>query len=454
MSSEAVFATPVDEPVRRRWWTVPLMLVGSLVVCVVAVWWYLQRSELRQRYRAIRAAGQPVTLEELDAYYALPAGVEDITELWVDALSRSSKTVRLPEAAKLPLIGDGPAIPAWGEEWAEKDQVATFLDNHSETLTAIHQAAAADGGVRYPHDLRDGVETLLPHVQNLRSSLRLLTLEAHIRARNADAAGAIESLRGQFAVGRTLDGDPLLVSFLVRLAVDGGAVDNASQLLPGIEPTREQLLAIQDDLRRTDYHAELENALIGERVFGLSFFGNSNLTGLGAIQTKLLDISATGSKVKFIDMMGEAMATSRRPWQEGMFNEPWLANWNPNSMNPIDQMYSVLIPELDRCFLAGGRQEASRLSLDAAIAAELYRRDHGKLPESLEDLVPDYLAAVPKDPFNGELLRYVVNENDFVIYGLGEDLNDDSGSVEEQPSGYPLDVGVRWIMIEPLNENP
>lgn len=453
MSSEAVFTTPVDQPVRRRWWTVPLMLVGALVVCVVAVWWYLQRSELRQRYRAIRAAGQPVTLEELDANYALPAGVEDITELWVDALSRSSKTVRLP-GAKLPLIGDGPAIPAWGEDWAEKDQVATFLGNHSETLTAIHRAAAADGGVRYPHDFRDGVETLLPHVQNLRSSSRLLTLEAHIRARNADTAGTIESLRAQFAAGQTLDGDPTLVSFLVRLAVDGGALDNASQLLPGIEPTREQLLAIQGDLRRTDYHAELENALIGERTFGLNYFGNSDVTGFGVIKTTLFDLSAAGSKVKFIDIMGEAMATSRRPWQEGMFDEPWLANWNPNSMNPTDRMYTLLIPALDQCFLAGGRQEAKLLSLDAAIAAELYRRDHGKLPESLEDLVPDYLAAVPKDPFNGEPLRYVVNENDFVIYGLGEDLNDDSGSVEEQPSGYPLDVGVRWIMPESLNENP
>lgn len=454
MSSEAVFTTPVDQPVRRRWWTVPLLLVGFLLLCVVAVWWYLQRSELRQRYRAIRAAGQPVTFEELNAYYALPAGVEDITALWVDALSRSSNIVDLPEAAKLPLIGDGPAIPAWGKDWAEKDQVATFLDNHSETLIAIHQAAAADGGVRYPHDLRDGVETLLPHVQNLRSSSRLLTLEADLRARNRDTDGTVESLRGQFAVGRTLDGDPILVSFLVRLAVDGGAVDNASQLLPEIEPTREQLLAIQEDLRRTDYHAELENALIGERVFGLNFFGNSNLTGLGAIQTKLLDISATESKVKYIDMMNEAMATSRRPWLVGMFNEPWLANWNPNSMNPTDQMYSVLIPQLDQCFLAAGRQEAKLLSLDAAIAAELYRRDHGELPKSLEDLVPDYLAAVPTDPFNGEPVRYVVNENDFVIYGLGEDLNDDLGAIEEPPSGYPLDAGVRWITAEPVSENP
>ncbi len=454
MSVEAAVATRAEQPVRRRKWVVRSVSVILLAFFVVAVWWFSHRSKLQQRYSAIRAAGHPVTLEELNEYYSLPAGAEDDTELWIDALSLSEKAVTVPRAANLPVVGNGPDIPSWGKGWAEKDQVAAFLSNHAEAITAIHTAAHAGGGVRLPQDFRDGIAPLLTNLGKLRSGFRLLTLEFHLRARNGDTAGAIESLDTLFAVGRTLDSHPLLVSFMTRTAIDGIAIGHASQLLPVIEPSREELLAIQDALQRIDYHAELENALIGERSFGMNSFGGPNVSGLGGIPERFIDFVATRSKVKYIDVMNQALSASSQPWQVGIFNEPWLANWDPNSTNSFDRMVSILFPSLDSCFLAGGRQEARRLSLEAAIAAELYRRDYGNLPETLDNLVPDYLPAVPTDPFNGEPLRYVVNPRDFVIYALGEDLNDDLGSVEEQPDGYPLDVGVRWIVSEASSENP
>lgn len=42
----------------------------------------------------------------------------------------------------------------------------------------------------------------------------------------------------------------------------------------------------------------------------------------------------------------------------------------------------------------------------AGIAVELYRRRHGAWPESLEQLVPEFLDAVPVDPFTGKALEY------------------------------------------------
>lgn len=455
MSVEGAVATRPDQPVRRRRWVVRSVSVILLAFFVVAVWWFFHRSKLQQRYSAIRAAGHPVTLEELNEYYSLPAGAEDDTELWIDALSLSEKAVTVPGAANLPVVGNGPDIPSWGKGWAEKDQVAAFLSKHAEALTAIHTAATAGGGVRFPQDFRDGIAPLLTNLGKLRSGFRLLTLEFHLRARNGDTAEAIESLDALLAVGRTLDGHPLLVSFMTRTAIDGIAIGHASQLLPVIEPSREELLAIQDALRRIDYHAELENALIGERSFGMNSFGGPNAAGLNLILTRLIDFVATaGSKVKYIDVMNEAVATCSKPWQVGIFDKLWLASWDPKSGIPYDILVSSLFPTLDQCFPAAGRNEARQLSLDAAIAAELYRRDRGKLPATLDELVPDYLPAVPTDPFNGEPLRYVVNPSGFVIYALGEELNDDLGSVEEQPDGYPLDVGVRWIVSEASSENP
>jgi len=49
---------------------------------------------------------------------------------------------------------------------------------------------------------------------------------------------------------------------------------------------------------------------------------------------------------------------------------------------------------------------ANRRILQAFLAARRYELDHGALPDTLEALVPDYLDAVPIDPYTGEPLVY------------------------------------------------
>jgi len=70
----------------------------------------------------------------------------------------------------------------------------------------------------------------------------------------------------------------------------------------------------------------------------------------------------------------------------------------------------------------------------ALIAVRLYWLDHGKLPATLDDLVPTYLKSVPLDAFDGKPLRYSpVNK---VIYSVGRDLTDRGGdSAEGNPDG-------------------
>jgi len=61
------------------------------------------------------------------------------------------------------------------------------------------------------------------------------------------------------------------------------------------------------------------------------------------------------------------------------------------------------------------------------IAVQRYRLATGNLPDTLADLVPTYLDAVPEDPFDGRTLRYEKLETGFVVYSVGEDLSDDGG---------------------------
>jgi len=63
----------------------------------------------------------------------------------------------------------------------------------------------------------------------------------------------------------------------------------------------------------------------------------------------------------------------------------------------------------------------------ASLAVERYRLANGALPDSLGDLVPKFLDAVPIDPFDGQPLRYRKLTKGYVVYSVGEDGKDDGG---------------------------
>jgi hypothetical protein len=79
-------------------------------------------------------------------------------------------------------------------------------------------------------------------------------------------------------------------------------------------------------------------------------------------------------------------------------------------------------------FEAFGRLRTARV----ALAIQRYRLATDKFPDKLGDLVPKYLESVPKDPFDGNELRYRKLDPGYVVHSIGEDLSDDGG--RERPS--------------------
>ncbi len=74
-----------------------------------------------------------------------------------------------------------------------------------------------------------------------------------------------------------------------------------------------------------------------------------------------------------------------------------------------------------------GRQTYIHLAL-IACALERYRLAHSALPESLDELSPQYLTRLPTDVINGQPLKYRRTKDDqFVLYSIGWDERDNSG---------------------------
>ncbi len=72
-----------------------------------------------------------------------------------------------------------------------------------------------------------------------------------------------------------------------------------------------------------------------------------------------------------------------------------------------------------------------------SVALRLYRVEHGSYPETLTALVPDYLEVLPTDPFSGQSFLYSRVGDDFRLYGVGYDKDDDEGA-----------KGLRWIVFD------
>lgn len=85
------------------------------------------------------------------------------------------------------------------------------------------------------------------------------------------------------------------------------------------------------------------------------------------------------------------------------------------------------------------------------LALAIYRFDVGRFPETLAELVPDYLDAVPTDPFNpgppgspenfDQPLTYRPQDGGYLLYSFSRDLEDDGGLDDLSEGDLVLRVG-------------
>lgn len=101
----------------------------------------------------------------------------------------------------------------------------------------------------------------------------------------------------------------------------------------------------------------------------------------------------------------------------------FLLALEPNKQGRI--LGEIFLPERDPMNLCFARKCDLQSYLDGlrlVVACRLYDMRHGRLPETLDRLVPELLAEVPRDPFDGAPFRYA--RQDGVVYSVGEDLKD------------------------------
>ena len=424
-------------PMRRRKLKVSHILIVLLLiaVCVFVVFRLSVRAKLRSRIDAIRTAGYPVTLVELNEWYTIPEGTENAADTLIEAFLNYYEWNRT-ELDSLPIIGRA-ELPARKEPLAEETKalVAQYIADNQQAIELLYEAAAIKH-CRYPVDLSLGLETQMPYLRDIKGGAQLLSLDAVLHAENNKPQLAAHSITSIFGIANSLVKEPVLISRLVNTACQGLAVSSLERVVNRVEFTDEQLVKLTQTVSNAEDLSTMSLAFAGERCTGISIFKNpaslsSKSVGYKMPPAPILELyKALGladmDAIIYLDLMEDYIGTIQLPLhQRQMAADTVEAKFKATSK--IHILLHEFIPAFSRIITINVRNIAHLITARIALAIQRYRLATGNLPDTLADLVPMYLDTVPKDPFDGRFLRYEKLEIGFVVYSVGEDGRDDGG---------------------------
>jgi len=422
--------------------------------------------KLKKQLKVLRDQGYPVTLEELDRWYNIPEGAKNAGDVYTAAFSNYVKWDKdaqreLPVFGKASLPGRTEPLDASTRRLVEK-----FLSDNEKTLELLHEAASIEH-CRHPIDLTKGTVDLMggpgspaPWVEDMHAGRRLLRLETLSHCENQDSDKALKSIRANFALAEFI-GAPLLIHRLVHNSVQSRTYKSIDRILNRMQLTDEQLLSLSAWIKESRNDDGYIKALVGERCIGLSAFqGPAGQTteqmGAGGGKAPILMLGFWKmlglhyrDAVGYIGLMQEYIDAMELPSDERLLVFDSIQE-DVDSGKRGGLLTRLLWPALARTLDIDTRCTAEALAAQTTIAVERYRLAEGRLPESLENLVPAYMEAVPKDPFDGRRLRYFSREKGFVVYSVGDDLTDNGGAERDgrgrDRRGKPLPWDITFII--------
>ena len=92
-------------------------------------------------------------------------------------------------------------------------------------------------------------------------------------------------------------------------------------------------------------------------------------------------------------------------------------------------------------------QAARQAAIQVVLAAQAYQRENGTFPENLQQLVPEFLEAIPLAPCDsagGQVLYRRESVTEAIVWSVGSDGIDDLGKLAAVENGTSIkyfDVG-------------
>lgn len=399
---------------------------------------------------AIRARSLPVTPAELDIWYASPAEGQNAADLYQEAF-RLLLRGAAPEEIRVPIVGTnvmpGPQARLSASDLASAE---AFLTRHQQTIALLRQAARLPG-CRFPVALHAGGEAELPHLRPLHDATRLLVLDAIVKAERNDGDGAAESLLDALGIARAVEAEPVLLSQRARIRDLSIALQGVERVLNRTKLTDHFLGRLGNALERVSSTSSLARAIAGERAIAMTAVvavpapaAAGGAPGLGESSAAL---SALGERfyawsgARDLDLVFALRGYRDLVEAAGLpvHLRRVALDRISTRLDAIPSRYVVsrkLLPPV----LEVARDELRAIALGraarVAVAVEQFRLARTSLPETLDELVPEQLLAIPGDPFAPHPLRYDSLGVRYTVYSVGLDGKDDGGMPTPQAGDH------------------
>jgi hypothetical protein len=434
---------------RRRRWAKRFLIFLMTVIGVFAAYRYALGRIVAARLEAIRAAGYPVSLDELDQWYPQAPVSGNSAKVFGTAfakLTRERSPAPLPRSDLAEL-----SLQVERLSGDMKQAISTLLASNSEAMTLMHDGASIKRS-RYPLDLSRLSLLPYPHLIQMQRAAYLLELEAIQYGDEQNPDLAVRSIRSLLGLADSLAGEPLVRSHVVRLECQKIVVQSLRSVLSKTALNDSDLSGLSAALSRADNPQSLVRAFAGQRCIGIYAFdmmaGSMDMSTLPSgghrpwsqqlpIQLNLLLMSpeylyypsglVLWDELRYLWFMDRYVAAAQEDFPERLATARAL---------------EISLQQLPKTFVLSGqwlrginctrliRRDAEMVAwLRAARLAtivERYRLTHGEPPETLAALTSDYLKAAPADPFDSASagLRYKKLAKGYVVYSVGQDGND------------------------------
>jgi hypothetical protein len=476
-----------------------LVLLGLVLIAgLFLVFEHLRGSIALSRYqKALVLKGEKLFPQDL--VRTNQAGENGAPELTAAAESFRDGMV-MPDypLSRMKLLPSGRAIVCFREpEWTAEtygsegktgkvtntwEQVFADLEANTNALARIRQALTMPV---FDHhlDYSNGPTMSFSHLAPTKGVAHWLGAAIQLKLQEGNNAEALGYLVDQIRLPRSMVGDQLLISELVRIAIGAIARTDTWEALQAEGWSDRDLLKIQQAWEAQSFGLSMVSGLEGERVFshvawermhesneqatqilfGMEEFFGSNEEESPAWESAV-ELLPDGERV--VDFLRKQVYC--RIWRFAWLDQQQLrhlkhlqqlinlaraASDNKSALRvrgDIDRLMEDTLPRgfydrlrfpqydsfaaLSRSVDRAMRAETDRSMILAAIAIERYRLQHKATPADLEALVPALLPAVPTDYMDGKPIKYRLNsDGTFLLYSAGQDGNDDGGDNSQLP---------------------
>ncbi len=467
-------------------WKILIALGIFLLLAAMSAWFtghHKPESEVEAYKNFLRAHGEKLEFAEV-LPPPVPPESNSVAAVQSAFAMFGSGYENVPYAMKA--VAPGKALVGWMQpdardsdftnSWEEFSARVAFDQPALELLHQVLQKPDLD----FQLDYTKGFSLLLPHLAPLKKATQKLTSAAILNLHDGNAGEAVTNILTVLALVQKDARAGLLISHLVRIAMTSIAVTPTWELLQSTNATEAQLAVLQHGWEQLDFLGDATNTFVFERAWGINEFQKLRATTSGSIYGAIGLGSGTSSSGSIWDWPPDWEAITETP-RNAIGETMWKTSWSyidelknlkgeqvvletlramrTNSAGCFKTNFDMMQTQLSRLGLTNSspsrafcralkipdfselgdwgiastvnktiRIEAARRVVITAIALKRFELKRGKLPQTLEELAPEFFASLPVDPYDGKSLRYHPNaDGTFLLYCVGEDGVDDGG---------------------------